>query len=240
LSIEEREFKLAADSACIDAGTPIPNIAERFYGSAPDLGAYESKVGPPKLAKFKVIDASSVPRAAEIGREASPGEPAAGAFRETAGKVVIEAESFSENIPRDGAAWKIETSQPGFSGRGYLAAGPNSGSVWGSGSDDRLQLRDAPQCNYRIHLDSQGAYHVAVYMYGASSRDDSCHIGLDGKCTTGYRVYGSRQGQWHWADTTKEGRRVTLVVKTPGNHTLNLWVREDGVLVDKIMLSKNP
>jgi len=77
-------------------------------------------------------------------------------------------------------------------------------------------------------------------MYGASSRDDSCHIGLDGKCTTGYRIYATRRGRWHWADTVKEGRPVTLVINTPGNHVLNLWVREDGVLVDKIMLSKNP
>jgi len=35
------DLRLRAGAAAVDAGVELPNITDRFQGSAPDLGAYE-------------------------------------------------------------------------------------------------------------------------------------------------------------------------------------------------------
>ncbi len=46
VSKETQDFRLAVDSPCIDAGTPIEGITTDTVGSAPDIGAYEQGAPP--------------------------------------------------------------------------------------------------------------------------------------------------------------------------------------------------
>ena len=45
---------------------------------------------------------------------------------------------------------------------------------------------------------------------------------------------------WTWSNQTMDGPVATINVTTTGPHTLNLWMREDGTLVDKLLLTTNP
>ena len=40
-----------------------------------------------------------------------------------------------------------------------------------------------------------------------------------------------------WSNDSMDGPVTTLVIPTAGEHTINLWVREDGVIVDRFLLT---
>jgi hypothetical protein len=42
---------------------------------------------------------------------------------------------------------------------------------------------------------------------------------------------------WSWTKNTSDGPPATVTVATPGVHYLNLWMREDGLVIDKIVLT---
>jgi len=46
--------------------------------------------------------------------------------------------------------------------------------------------------------------------------------------------------QWSNSIHNEPGERSQIEVTTPGLHVLNIWMREDGLLVDKIVLTTNP
>ena len=37
-----------------------------------------------------------------------------------------------------------------------------------------------------------------------------------------------------------DGVRATIDVPSPGEHVVNVWMREDGLILDKIVLSPDP
>jgi len=68
---------------------------------------------------------------------------------------------------------------------------------------------------------------------------DSLNLGLDG--VEAYRI----NGQWPasagygWG-STQPPATAAFVVATVGLHTLNVWMREDGFVLDKLVVSSNP
>jgi hypothetical protein len=63
------------------------------------------------------------------------------------------------------------------------------------------------------------------------------HIGLDGKTVkAGQNITVPVTGDYTWTD----GLQTPLEMSEPGLHTLNLWMRESGTIIDKIVLSNDP
>ena len=72
----------------------------------------------------------------------------------------------------------------------------------------------------------------------ATGADDSLHVGLNGTLRSGGSLGLGGIGGWTWRNALGDGTRVTLnVSSTPGTHTFNLWMREDGVKVDAFILT---
>ncbi len=46
--------------------------------------------------------------------------------------------------------------------------------------------------------------------------------------------------QWVWTNTNRHNARVVLEVNLPGVHTVNVWMREDGFLLDRLLLARDP
>ncbi len=63
------------------------------------------------------------------------------------------------------------------------------------------------------------------------------YVGLDEQPATILTSFKPRQ--WSWANSDTSGGVVTIVVAEPGLHTLRLWQREDGLRVDRIVLTTN-
>ena len=157
-------------------------------------------------------------------------------FQESGGQVVIEAENYDQMSAGTGGfagtSWSDVTSPSGFSGAGALLL-PNTGSS--------LNARDTiigPRLDYTVSFQETGTYRVWVRMLGANGNDDSVHAGLDGTLLSAGGVgMSNSNGNWAWVNSASGV--VTFSIPTAGEYTFNIWPREDGVMIDKVVLTKS-
>jgi glucose/arabinose dehydrogenase len=154
-------------------------------------------------------------------------------FKEDSGQVVMEAENFTGAAPGTGTAtnsnWALQ-SLTGASG-GVLTALPNAGV-------NTAETTIGPRRDYAIRFTNTGTYQVWVRLRGPAGADDSVHVGLAGtNLTTG--AQGLNNGATLGWKNVVGTRRITLNVASPGVMALNLWMREDGVQVDRLLLTKD-
>ncbi|MEM9418111.1 MAG: LamG-like jellyroll fold domain-containing protein [Planctomycetota bacterium] len=162
---------------------------------------------------------------------------AASTFVEVGGEVVMEAENYTSLTPGtgigSGSTWNTTTTNSPSGGTALIAE-PNSGANMGGGPN-------GPRLDYEITFNTPGTYRVWVRMIGPSGSDDSVHVGLDGVCISkggGYGLsYGSRSA-WAWEDDVASGAsNISFDIPSAGTYTFNVWMREDGTLIDKIVLN---
>jgi glucose/arabinose dehydrogenase len=146
--------------------------------------------------------------------------------------VSVEAENFDASITRNGKNW-IASKATGFSGTGSLTTA-NPGALIDTGF-----ATTSPQLNYRVNFTRAGTYHVWVRGLGPAATDDSLHVGLDGAAVSTSDRVGGFTTSFGWSRSTMDGPTATIVVATPGLHTLNVWMREDGTVFDKLLLTTN-
>jgi hypothetical protein len=153
-------------------------------------------------------------------------------FLESGGQVTVEGEDGT--IVNRAQQWVPQNSVTGFSGSAYVTSLPNSGNNYDAG-----YAGVAPEVQYRVKFQTSGTYYVWVRGYSTGPADDSVNVGLDGNAvSTGARLSNFTSGAWGWSNSTMDSTgRVTLQVATAGVHTVNLWMREDGFSVDKLVLS---
>src|SRR5439155_27160261 len=76
----------------------------------------------------------------------------------------------------------------------------------------------------------------------ADGAGDSVHAGLDGATfASATRIDGAPTCDvatgWNWVGNIQGDTRASITVDAAGSHTVNLWMREDGFNVDKILLT---
>jgi len=158
-----------------------------------------------------------------------------GAFIETGGQVVMEAENFDENNTGSTDDWFLSTSQGGYSGTGYMESGVNNGTNINTG-----YAANSPELKYLVNFTTPGTYHVWTRTCGPGSGDDSIHMGIDGNesTTANRKTTGRPCSSFRWFKKRMSGASdATIVVPSSGEHEINLWMREDGSRVDKILLT---
>ncbi len=159
------------------------------------------------------------------------------AFQESGGRVDFEAEDFTGQAAGTGNASGSNWSQfsDGAAGGGAgLIAGPNTGVVTGENTN-------GPRRDYAINFTNTGTYYVWVRLKGNNNVDDSIHVGLDGNPVSlgQWGVSPTTHPDWQWINKGGSAARLTVNVTTAGVHTLNMWMREDGVNVDQFILTKD-
>jgi hypothetical protein len=162
--------------------------------------------------------------------------------------IVVEAVDYAANMPsQDGTHNWVFTTTPinlwsgavdtNFSAAGVMEAQPNTGVNEGSTSTA------GPELTYLVNFTSAGTYHV--WMRGIAnsppgpSDNDSVLVGLDGTITTaiGNSGWTTNEGfYWDGASNVIAGSS-TIVVTTAGLHLINVWMREDGLDFDKLVLT---
>jgi hypothetical protein len=163
----------------------------------------------------------------------SNGACSTGPFLESGGQVVIEAEHFTTNTARASHTWTM-TADAAAAGGQVLRSLPNNGANINTG-----YTTGSPQLDFPIKFSTTGTYQVWLRGSGANGDDDSAHVGLDGAGPassdriTGFATSAS------WTKATIDGPVATIVVSTPGVHTLNVWMREDGLNLDRLLLTTN-
>jgi len=171
----------------------------------------------------------------------SEAEAYADAFVELAGLVVMEAEEATEILPSRGGPscqWQTTTSSPAYSGTAAMVGEP-TGAMPGNSTN-------APCLNFRIRFEAPGDFAMWVRMLGSSPTDDSVNVGLDNQPITmepGMYGVSDTSMEWHWENCVHlptGNVPVTVSVPSAGYHTLNVWLREGGTIVDKIVLARDP
>src|SRR5262245_20582594 len=152
----------------------------------------------------------------------------------TDGLLSIEAEHCEENVPRGAYAW-TPSSQPGASNGAALEATPNSGVILDTG-----YAASSPRLDFPANFVRTGIHYIWARGLGHSASDDSFHVGLDGaELATSDRITGFGT-DWTWSRATMDGPVATFNVPSVGVHTVNVWMREDGFIIDKIVITPDP
>ncbi len=150
----------------------------------------------------------------------------------------FEAENFDMNTAQGSSFWALTSPAlrpvpSGFSGVGVMEAQPNNGL----NINDPNILTLSPRLDYLVNFPTAGTYFVWVRASGPSGADDSMHIGLNGSLGQfGTNLTSLASGSYGWATNTIGGP-ARVVVPSAGNHTFNIWMREDGTIIDRVLLT---
>ncbi|MGI9260697.1 MAG: hypothetical protein ACR2QR_01605, partial [Woeseiaceae bacterium] len=147
------------------------------------------------------------------------------------GLLSIEVENADTNTSQGGHSWSPIPSGSA-SGGGGMEALPNTGTNNNAG-----YTSNSPRLDYLVNFTQVGTHYIWVRGRGPASTDDSLHVGLNGSGqSTSDRVTGFGGG-WRWSSETMDDVRATIEVTAPGEQMLNIWMREDGMRIDKIVLT---
>jgi len=159
------------------------------------------------------------------------------AFVENNGLVVMEAENFS-SVSGNPAIdqWFTESTTPGFEGSGYEVALPDDGT--------KLLTNysvDSPTLTYQIQFTTSGSKYLWYRGNAESTASNSVHFGINGDETLTLRDVGGTNtfDTWVWMGTIDDNTKARFDVPTAGIYTLNLWEREDGTKVDRIVIASD-
>jgi hypothetical protein len=164
------------------------------------------------------------------------------------GIVSVEAENFDENTPRPPHTWDLITeaasgfSPPaGFSGGAAMQSTPTTPATGAGFNDPAGFLANSPRLDYEIIFTKTGTHYVWVLAWGLDGNSDSLHSGLDGEHVETADRIGGINNNYGWTNSAyQDPERISFEVTTTGLHTLNIWMREDGSVVDKIVVTTNP
>ncbi|MGH8502488.1 MAG: chitobiase/beta-hexosaminidase C-terminal domain-containing protein [Gammaproteobacteria bacterium] len=143
------------------------------------------------------------------------------------GLVSMEAEHFSGKQARGGHDWQREVKpNNGFSGEGTLRALP----------EDKLSIEtnytaDSPRLDYQVEFANAGTHYIWVRGRGPGGGSNSVHAGLNGQelaSAAGISVPASSSYGWNSG---------SFIVSTSGVHTVNVWMRESGTIIDKLVIT---
>lgn len=149
--------------------------------------------------------------------------------------VVMEAENASANVSQGAKSWVAYSATAGFAGASAMITTANTGI-----NNDTGYVAASPRLDFQVNFTQTGTHYVWIRGIGPTGSDDSVHVGIDGVAnTTADRISTFSTAAYSWTNSTMDGVRATINVTTAGLHTINLWMREDGTIADRILLTTN-
>ncbi len=248
-------------SVLIDGGDNSYAPADDFNGVArptngvAEVGAYEvlgpdnpgwqldlnfKGQGPPIPGDFDADwDVDLDDYALLVGQLTGPGTPAV--HYESDGLVAIEAEHFNDisgGVSPVDDEWVLQSG--GGSVGGYMQALPDNGD---SVDDPDIESL-SPGLSYVVDFTTAGTtYYLWTHGAGPNASGDGFHYGFDDECISSDwsdAVSVAPNGQLTWSSSLGGVGRPTIYVDSPGMHTLDVWMREDGCMIDRLLLTTNP
>lgn len=149
------------------------------------------------------------------------------------GIISIEAENYTVKEAIEDHYWELTTEKAGFSGKGAMAALPDDGA------NEDIDYDDSPFIDYQVNFLRTGRHYIWIRGWGIGG-GDTCHLDLDHRELDNGEEIGFEKNRWNWAHESDEDDYAYFDIKQPGLHTISLCMREDGLVVDKIVLTTNP
>jgi hypothetical protein len=141
-------------------------------------------------------------------------------------QAVMEAESFDAKSANGSSDNWTLTSDGAASGGQRMDLLNNDGSMFTSN-----MATTSPKLGYNVNFTSAGTFYVWIRGSGANGNDDSAWAGVDATLiATNYAPNASGALTW-------QGQTVSI--GSAGLHTVNVYGREDGFRLDKIIVNKS-
>jgi hypothetical protein len=99
----------------------------------------------------------------------------------------------------------------------------------------------APELRYAIRFEQAGSYRVWIRGLSGDTRYDSCHLNINGvERDVGFITrFDVDPGSFLWSNNTHNQGPQAVTVPQAGIHYLSIWIRESGLIIDKIILTKS-
>ncbi|MCH8119182.1 MAG: hypothetical protein IIC00_05575 [Planctomycetes bacterium] len=151
------------------------------------------------------------------------------------GIVSVEAEHYDNKAPgQNGTGWEEFGPKGGFTGVAGM-------EVLNESTNTTTYVEESARLDYEINFVKTGTHYVWILAYGPDGSSDSCHAGLDGEAIPTLVALTGWNGDYEWnSDRMDTSDPPTFEVTSTGVHTFNIWMREDNLIVDKIVLTTNP
>jgi len=160
-----------------------------------------------------------------------------GAFQQDSGSdgiVSMEAENYDYYTQQGTHSWVAVTTPSGYTGSAAMNTTPNNGTNNNTG-----YTTGSPQLDFEVNFVKTGTHYVWIRGYGPSGSDDSIHVGLGGSAISTSDRISTFTTSYTWSKATMDGPVATFNVASTGVQTVNVWMREDGFVFDKIVLTTN-
>jgi hypothetical protein len=188
---------------------------------------------PPATTTTVPPTTAPAPTTSTVASGGPPPGTAPGAWVESGGRVVIEAEQYDGRADVGARSWTLINGTTGASGQ-MVQSLPNTGYIVTTNIPAA-----APRVDYRVQFSTPGTYHVWLRGMGDGDPDNSVHFGVNGAVTdTADNATTVTWGSLVWSKQTQgSGPVATLTIPSAGTYTLNMWMREDGFRVDRLLLT---
>jgi hypothetical protein len=148
-------------------------------------------------------------------------------------RVVMEAEHYDNNVKQsNNDYWDPMTGPSGVSGT-CLRALPDDGTDAGTGYSTA-----SAQLDYAVDFESAGNYYVWLLGYPGDSNSDTAYIGVDGvEQSTNNKITWTSYNAWGWKGSASGA--PASIYASAGVHTVNVWMKKDGLYLDRVLLTKS-
>ena len=155
----------------------------------------------------------------------------------TTDPMILEAEEATDSAKVGGIEF-VETALPTASaGRAMEAADKGGGNSYPTDYGTK-----SPWLEYDVNFPAAGRWYVWVRGIAGGSTVgtcDTCQVGLDATATCSAEAITGFDRDWQWSAKTEAGTVAYLDVVAAGPHTVNLWMYEDGFIVDRLLLTRD-
>ena len=189
------------------------------------------------VLNYPPIDRYLFPNKAEDNKSACIG------FQESGGTVAFEASKFVMQLPGVESA-----NYNNIPNRNAVAIAWEENALY---PDTLKAIPDFQETNtmsdtngaaliYLINFSNPGIYHIYVRGFGINGNGDSIHVGLSGQPATtnlknGFTLESDiQEPRWYWRSS--QGTPVSIEVPNAGIYTFYVWMRENGVSIQRIWL----
>ncbi len=236
------------------AGETISLIVKQTGGNDVSFSSKEGSNAPRLVLEFECTD----------GGDGGDGGNTCAALEEN-GVVAVEAEHFQSQSKTDKRKWyfqdgTVSTPTPdpdpshhaSASGNGYLEILPDTRVTHDDPLVNGESFSNTPGIvgvlDYKVKFTTPGRYFVWVRLYSTGAEDNGIHVGIDGTWpASGQRMqWCAGKNQWTWeskqrtnANHCGEAELIYIDVPTAGIHTISFSMREDGVEIDKFVMSQS-
>jgi hypothetical protein len=173
---------------------------------------------------------SYVPSGAVSGGGSSGGSSgSANAFvQDSGGLVVMEAENYASTVDRGSHGWD----KVSLSGAQAMEARPDTGARITANNTST-----SPFLRFNVNFQKTGTHYV--WLRGlCTGNDNSAHVGIGGTAvSSGANVTFPVSGSWAWSGKNLNGQRVSINVTSTGVKTVEVYMREDGFALDRVLIT---